>query len=85
MPIVSSRDAVTYGVAKELPNIIKLLVGHSPHHIRNTQDTMDQVKLIRLVEGECITSYDVKALFTSVPVDPAISITRHKFEQNMQP
>ena len=43
---------------------------------------MGQVKSIRLGEGECITSYDVKALFTSVPVNPAISKTRHKLKQD---
>ena len=34
--IVSSSGAVTYGVAMDLQNIFKLLVGHCPHHIRNT-------------------------------------------------
>ena len=34
--IVSSSSAVTYGVTKELANILRQLVGHSPHHIRNT-------------------------------------------------
>ena len=27
-----------------------------------------------LVPGECLSSYDVSALFTSVPVDPALNI-----------
>ena len=83
-PIVSSRGVVTYGVAKELFNIIRPLVGHSPHYIKNIQDFVDQVKSIRIWEEECITSYDIKALFTSVPVDPAIPIMRHKLEQDMQ-
>ena len=51
-PIVSSWCAVTYVVAKELTNIIRPLVGHSPNHIRNTQDFVDQVQSIRLGEGE---------------------------------
>ena len=41
---------------------------------------MEQVKDIRLDEGECITSYSVKALFESVTVDPAITI-KDKLEQ----
>ena len=45
---------------------------------------MDQVNSIKFVEGECIKSYDVKALFTSVPMDSSISITRHKLEQDTQ-
>ena len=45
-PIVSSRDAITYYVTKELGNIIRPLIEHSPHHIRNTQDFVDQLKSI---------------------------------------
>ena len=38
-PMVSSRGFVTYGVAKELANIICPLVGQSPHHLK-TPDTL---------------------------------------------
>ena len=79
---VSSKSTVTYGVAKELANILRLLIVHSLHHIRKTQAFVDQVKSVRLDEGECITSYDVKALFTSVPVKPAISIIKCKLKQD---
>ena len=66
-PIVSSCGSVTYGVAKELPKILKPLVGKSPHHINSTQDFVEQVKHITLAPGECLSFYDVSALFTSVP------------------
>ena len=72
--IVSSCWSVTYGVAKELAKILKPLVGKSPHHINSTQDFVEQVKHITLAPGECLISYDVAALFTSVPVDPALNI-----------
>ena len=71
-------------MAKEMANIIRPLEGHSPHHIRNIQDFVDQVKSIRLGEGECITSCDVKALVTSFPVYTAITFIRHKLEQGTQ-
>ena len=45
---------------------------------------MDQVKPIRCEEGECIISYDVKALFTSVPMNPAISIVKHRLGLDIQ-
>ena len=34
MPIVSSRDSVTCGVAKKLANILQSLVSRSKHHIK---------------------------------------------------
>ena len=75
-PIVSSCGCVTYGVAKELAKILKPLVGKSPHHITSTQDFVEQAKQIILEPGECLSSYDVSALFTSVPIDPALTIIK---------
>ena len=75
-PIVSSCGSVTYGVAKELAKILKPLVGKFPHHINCTQDFVEQGKHITLAPGECLSFYDVSALFTSVPIDPALKIIK---------
>ena len=75
-PIVSSCGSVTYGVAKELAKILKPLVGKSPHHINSTQDFVEQAKHFKLEAGECLSSYDVSALFTSVPIDPALKVIK---------
>ena len=64
-PIVSSIASVTYGVAKELARIIKPLMGCSPYHVNNSKQFAYEMKEMKLEEGECITSYDVNALFTS--------------------
>ena len=58
------------------------MVGKSPHHINNTQDFVEQVKHITLAPGECLSSYDVSALFTSVPVDPALNIMKDLLEKD---
>ena len=76
-PIVSSCGSVTYGMDKELAKILKPLVGTSPHQINSTQDFVEQVRHINLVPGECLSSYDVSALFTSVPIDPALKIIKN--------
>ena len=81
-PIVSSCGSVTYGVAKELTKILKLFVGKSPHHINSTHDFVEQVKHINLAPGECHSSYDVSALFTSVPVDPALKVIKVLLEKD---
>ena len=80
--IVSSCGSVTYGVAKELAKILKPWIGMSSHHINSTQDFVKQVKHITLVPGECLSSYDVSALFTSVPVDPALNIIRDLLDKD---
>ena len=79
-PSVSSRGSISYEVAKELSRILRPLVGKSPHHIKNTGDFVQQVRGIILQPTECITSYDVSALFNSVPIESAITIIRKKLE-----
>ena len=81
-PIVSSCGSATYGVAKELAKILKPLVGKSPHHITSTQDFVEQTKQITLEPGECLSSYDVSALFTSVAIDPTLTIIKDLLEKD---
>ena len=45
---------------------------------------VQQVKGITLKPGECITSYDVSALFTYVPIEPALNIIRRKLELDQE-
>ena len=83
-PIVSSRGSITYEVAKELAGILKPLVGSSPHHIKNTGDFIQQIKQVKLQADEIITSYDVSALFTSVPIEAATNIIQRRLELGQQ-
>ena len=69
-------------MAKELAKILKPLVGKSLHHVNSTQDFVEQAKHITLAPGECLSSYDVSALFTSVPVDPALNIIMDLLEND---
>ena len=81
-PIVSSCGSVTYSVAKELCQNPKPLVDKSPHHINSTQDFVEQVKHITLAPRECLSSYNVSVLFTSVPVVPALNIIKDLLEKD---
>ena len=79
---MSSCGSVTYGVAKELAKILKPLVGKSPHHINSTQDFVEQARQFKLEPGECLSSYDVSALFTSVPIDPSLNIIKDLLDKD---
>ena len=83
-PIVSSTGTVSYNTAKELARIIKPLVGMSTHHLQNTKDFIQQLKEVKLQQDETIISYDVKALFTSVPIQPVLNIIKNKLENDQQ-
>ena len=45
-------------------------------------DFVEQVRHITLTPGECLSSYDVSALFTSVPIDPALNIIKDLLEKD---
>ena len=46
------------------------------------QNFTESIKDITVQPGECITSYDVKALFTSVPAEPALDIISHRLTKD---
>ena len=82
-PIVSSIGTVTYETSKELARILKPLVGKSPHHVKNTQNFIQQIKGIHLSQGQCMISYDVKALFTSVSTNQLPTSSRSCWNKTM--
>ena len=81
-PIVSSIGAVSYSTSKKLSRILKPLVGKSPYHIQSSQDFIQQIQGIQLQSNQCIVSFDVKALFTSVPIQSAITIIKKLLEED---
>ena len=81
-PIVFSCESVTYRVAKVLTKILKPLVSKFPHNVHSTQDFAEQANKVTLMPGECLSSYNVTALFTSVPVDPVLWIIKDLLEKD---
>ena len=81
-PMVSSRSLVTYRVTKVIAKIQKPLVGKFLYHIQSISDFVNKVRGVTLLPGECLSSYDVTALFTSVLIDPALSIIKDLLKQD---
>ena len=81
-PIISGIGSVTHTTAKELSRILKSLVGKSSHHVKNNMDFIQSIEGIQLKPEECMMSFDVEALFTSVPIEPAISIIKKLLEED---
>ena len=83
-PIISSIGAASYATSKELARILKPLVGSSIFHVNNTQDFIQQLKDIKLQQDQCMVSFDVKAVFTSVPIEPAINTIKKLLEDDTE-
>ncbi|XP_072023469.1 uncharacterized protein [Amphiura filiformis] len=75
-PIVSSCGSITYNTAKFISKILSPLVGSTPRHLKNSEDLVTKLSAIKLADNESLISYDVSALFTSVPVDESLFIKR---------
>ena len=82
--MISSRGSVIYETAKELARILKPLVRICPHHVQNTKDFINSIEGIQLKPEECIMSYDVNALFTSVPIQPTVNIIKKHQEEDKE-
>ncbi|XP_072051785.1 uncharacterized protein [Amphiura filiformis] len=80
--IVSSIGSVTYNIAKYLAKIVGPLVGKSKHHIWNSKDFAEKIQGIVLDADETITSFDVTALFTSIPPADAVLAVRDVLKED---
>ena len=81
-PIVSTIGSVTCETTKELSRILKPLIGRSTHHVRNNQDFIHSLEEITVEPEECMMSFDVKALFTSIPIQPTLKIIKKLLEED---
>ena len=80
-PIVSSINSVTYECASYLADILGKVIGKSEHHILNTEAFVNRVKDLKVEPEEILISYDVSALFTSIPVDSALEAVKIALEE----
>ena len=48
-----------------------------------TKDFVNKVSKVTLLLGECLCSYDVSTLFTTVPIAPALNIIKELLEQDI--
>ena len=52
-------------------------------YIKNTQDLVDKVRNWNMQEDEVLVSFDVKSLFTSVPVDEAMKAVNKRLVEDV--
>ena len=64
----------TYNLAKYLTKILKVYVGHTSSFVKDSKDLTDKLKSIKLQDNQELVSFDVSALFTSIPVNQALDV-----------
>ena len=57
-----------------VPEVIKRYVGHTEHHIKNSEHFAQKIKDLHIEEDELLVSYDIVALYPSIPQEEAIDL-----------
>ena len=70
-PIVSTIGSSTYKIAKRLNKALAPYAQQANSYVRNTTDFLENLEDVTIDDDEVMVSFDVKSLFTSVPVDDA--------------
>uniref|UniRef100_A0A5S6QFI1 Reverse transcriptase domain-containing protein n=1 Tax=Trichuris muris TaxID=70415 RepID=A0A5S6QFI1_TRIMR len=68
-PVISSRRSVKSSICSFLAKLLKPLVGRKQSHTSNSAEFVGEIRTITLDPGDVMVSYDVKDLFTSIPLD----------------
>ena len=75
-PIVSHTGHALYNTAKYLSRLLSPFAKIMRSHVENSSHLAEILKNTSIEEDEVLVSFDVKSLFTSVPVQPAIECVR---------
>ena len=81
-PIVASRGSITYELARHLAAILSPLVGNNGFALKNSAAMVKDLGEITLGDNDVLTSFDVTALFTKVPVPKSLDIIHERLLQD---
>ena len=80
-PIVSFYGSPTYQLSKHLAKTLKPLTDASDHKLQSTENFIDAIKTVQIPNNHRLVSFDVKSLFTSIPLQLTLDCTGTLFIQ----
>ena len=81
-PIVASRGSITYNLARYIADTLSPLMGRNGYSLKNSAEMVKELREVTLDEDDILISFDVKALFTSVPVDQSLDIILERLQND---
>ena len=81
-PIVSFCGSPTYQLSKYLTTILQPLTDKSRHKLQSTEDFINATKTVQIPDDYKLVSFDVKSLFTSIPLQLALQCTETAIRQS---
>ena len=81
-PIVSFINSPSYNIAKFISDLLTPSTDASDHKLKNSIAIKEKLKSFCVPMGYVLVSYDVKALFTSIPINYALECVDEFLEIN---
>ena len=81
-PIVSFLESPSYNIAKFISKLLTPFTENSAHKLKNGYDLKNKLKNIVIPATHSLISFDVKALFTSIPQDFALECVESFLQNN---
>ena len=76
-PLISNINTATYNLAKFLSKLLAAL-RESEYTVKNTKNFVDNIKKDNIQKDYKMVFFDVKSLFTNVPLDRTINVILKK-------
>jgi len=81
-PIVSFCRSPTYQLSKYLTTILQPLTDKSRRKLQCTENFIDAIKTVQIPDDYKLVSFDVKSLFTSIPLQLVLHCTENVIQKS---
>ena len=79
---MASIGSPSYGLSKFIASLISPLAGKTSSYVKDSAHFVTLVKGLKLGSDELMVSFDVKSLFTNVPISEAVKVIHDMLERD---